>query len=355
MAALDEQGPTAQALNRAVLRLDAWRAAPLARPTPGGSYKEWMHFCVQMPPPAPGHLLINFSVAERSLPLATVRTPRLIVLAHTEAWQGTVEAFADQDVQGEAGQVDLTLGPNSIIWRDGAFLISVHTKEIEAELRVVPLMLPTVASSVSLGETHAMRWVVIPRLETDGWVRFGGQRRRLHRAATYHDHNWGQFRWGGDLSWEWGFLNPTSMTQPWSVVFVRVSDSQRHRTLSQGVLVWKKEVNVRTFQNSEIKLELDGCHVGERPLTLPGIVGLLAPGAASGVPAHLRLRASGVGDELELAFRTQSIARLALPSDAKATGLVLLNEAAGHGRLRGTIGGEHVELDGPAIVEFVRG
>lgn len=348
-------GVSAPALDRAVRRLDAWRAAPLGPPTEGGAYKEWMHFCVQLPTSSAGHLLLNFSVAERTLPSGTDRTPRLITLACTDRWHGSVDAFATGDVHGDAGQVDLRLGKSSLRWHDGAFLVQAHSKVISAELRIRPLMFPTVASSVSLGESHAMRWVVVPRLVTSGTVHIAGQRLRLSEAITYHDHNWGQFRWGGDLSWEWGFLNADPRASPWTVVFVRVSDSQRHRTLSQGVLVWREDVNVRTFQNNEIEVTLDGCHVGPRPLTLPGIVGLLAPGASSGVPKQLRLVARGLGDELELVFDTTSTARLALPSDANETGLVLLNEALGNARLRGRIGGAQLELAGSAIVEFVRG
>ena len=200
-----------------------------------------------------------------------------------------------------------------------------------------------------------MHWVVIPRLEASGWVEVGGRRLELARALTYHDHNWGHFRWGEDLSWEWGFVNPTDPACPWSVVFVRVSDGGRHRTLSQGALVWNQDVNVRTFQNREIDVRLEGTGAGPRPFTIPPIAGLLAPGASSGVPARLALRADGLDDELAIDYEIASGARIVVPSDVDDFGYVLLNETSGPARVRGTTRAGDFDFTGPAIVEFVRG
>jgi len=196
---------------------------------------------------------------------------------------------------------------------------------------------------------------VVPRLEATGWVTVAGRRFLLSGELAYHDHNWGHFRWGEDLSWEWGFVNPADPHCPWSVVFVRVSDGQRHRTLSQGVLLWKDDVNVRTFQNREISVRLEGAHTEARPLTLPKIAGLLVPGASSGVPARLILEATGQGDSLALTFDVASKARIAVPSDLDDFRVVLLNETTGGAHVRGVTERGRFDFRGPAIVEFVRG
>lgn len=340
---------------QAVNALDGWRQPLVGRASEAASYKEWMHFCVRLPGDPAGHLLVNFNVTERRLPAGPVRNARLITMVEHERWRGAVDDMGPADLSGAPGAVDVRMGRTFLRWREDAFQLSAETEAFSAQLSLRPLALPTVTSSVSFGPGHAMHWVVIPRLEASGWVSVGGRRLLLERAPAYHDHNWGHFRWGGDLSWEWGFVHPREPSSRWSVVFVRVSDGCRHRTLSQGVLLWRDDVNVRTFQNREIAVTLEGLHDSERAPTFPPVASLLAPGAASGVPARLTLAARGLGDHLDLTFRTSSKARLAVPSDVDDFGLVLLNETAGEARVRGRVRAGAFDFGGPAMVEFVRG
>jgi hypothetical protein len=352
-AALAERAP--RVVDDAVARLDGWRR-PLTGPvTEAASYKEWMHFCVRLPGDPPGHLLVNFNVTERRLATCRLRTPRMIAMCDTDRWRGEVQTFGDEAVAATPGRVDVRMGSSHLRWRDDAFEVRIDAADLAARLRIRPLVLPTVTSSVSFGPGHAMHWVVIPRLEASGFVDVGGRRLTLERALTYHDHNWGHFRWGEDLSWEWGFVNPDDPACPWSIVFVRVSDGGRHRTLSQGVLVWKDDVNVRTFQNREIDVSLEGSRAVERPVTIPPIAGLLVPGASSGVPARLALRAGGSGDGLALDYEVATGARIVVPSDVDDFGCVILNETAGPARVRGSTRAGDFDFTGPAIAEFVRG
>ncbi|MFI5308066.1 MAG: hypothetical protein ACHQ53_11970, partial [Polyangiales bacterium] len=255
-------------VDRAVRRLDAWRRSPLAEPSEQGSYKEWFHFCVRLPGDRPGHLLVNFNVTERSLPSGRVRVARVITLAHVGDWCGHVESIADGEVCGAAGEIDLRFGASSLRLVDGVFELSVRSGPIGAELRLKPLMLPTGTTSVSFDEGHAMQWVAVARLSAEGEVSIGDRRMQIADAPAYHDHNWGHFRWGADLAWEWGFVHPIDVRCPWSVVFVRVSDGGRHVTLNQFALVWRDDAYVRAFLNQELSVGSEGAHIGPRPFTL---------------------------------------------------------------------------------------
>jgi hypothetical protein len=340
---------------RAVQRLDAWRR-PLGSPaTELSSYKEWLHFCVRLPELAHGHLLINVSFTERRLPRGTACTPRVLALACADGWVGRFDAFGADAVSAPSGGLDVRLGDTRVWWSDGAYRIELQAECVCAELTLRPLMLPTVKSSVSLAPAHAMHWVAVPRLTADGWVQIDGRRVRLAGAPAYHDHNWGHFRWGRDLCWEWGFVHPTDPTCPWTVLFVRIADGLRHNTLSQGVLVWKGDSHIRTFQNQEISVTSTGSLVQARPLTLPAAMALLVPGAASGVPAQLEVRAAGLGEEIAIRFEPTSFARVAMPSDVDELGSVLINETTGNAEVVGRTRAGNFELTGSAVVEFVRG
>lgn len=343
-------------LDRVVPRMDGWRRRASGDPSDAGSYKEWMHFCVCLPGPAPGHLLFNVNVAERLLSTGVERQPRVIALGYLGRWTGVVDTFSDEQTRNRLGEIALQLGDNQLFWNSGAYHLRVSNEHIRAQLRLEPVTLPTVASSVSFGPGRDIHWVVIPRLEASGWVQLGwGPTLQLDRALAYHDHNWGHFRWGADLAWEWGFVNPADASCPWSVVFVRVSDGGRHRTLSQGALLWHGSGLVRSFQDQEISLALEGVHRGPRPLTLPKIASLLVPGSSTGVPARVSLEAKGLEDLLQVDFETSSVARVAIPSEIDPFRLVLLNETCGNAHVTGVTGGEAFDFEGPAVMEFVRG
>ena len=354
----------------AVAKLDAWRQPVAGAASADGAYKEWMHFCVRLPGAQHGYLLVNLNVSESKvggLGGRVLRTPRLLALARLERWAGSVETFAEQDAVCAPGRLDVKLGRNALRWRDGAFHLSLAPAagpagaggDVAAAIALRPLVMPTVTSTVSLGPGGVIHWVVIPRLEASGWVQVGGRRVTLDRALAYHDHNWGTFRWGGDLSWEWGFVHPDDARVPWSVVFVRISDGGRHRILSTGALVWRGEQLARMFQNREVALTLTGVHrAAAPPLTIPKLARLLVPGAATGVPASVRVDAGdagGGGDTLSIDFRTDSKARVALPSDVDPFKLVLLNESCGRATVSGRVQSQRFDFDGAAMMEFVRG
>lgn len=348
-----DRGP---ALARVVAGADTWRRPVVGPAGADGSYKEWMHFCVRLPGDRPRFLLINLNVSTAAGPSGFVRVPRLLAVACLDRWSGTIQSFADDEVRGQAGGLDLRLGSNELSWRDGRYRLVVGTEALACDLRLRPLGLPSVTSSISFGAERVIHWVVIPRLEASGWVALSGQRLAIRDALAYHDHNWGNFRWGGDLSWEWGFVHPDDPRCPWSTVFVRVSDSRRHRTLSAGALVWNADQLVYAFQNREVDLKFVGDHASAQVFTLPPLAGFLAPGTAAGIPRRATIEARGAqGERLQIAYEPDERARIALPSEVDPFRLALLNETSGAAQVRGSGPAGSFAFDGAAVMEFVRG
>jgi hypothetical protein len=276
------------------------------------------------------------------------------VLSSWPTWRGFVRAFPAEIVRARRGEIDLRFGASSLRYGAGAFALSVMDRQLRLSAVLVPRVWATM-SHLGLGDRGALEWVVVPHLEATGWAEVDGVRARLDRAAAYHDHNWGEFSWGSGLAWEWGFVLPPDGAARWALVFSRILDGASARTSSQGLLVWQGADHVRTFSDGELEITRAGTHREERLLTLPPACALLAPGAASGVPAELTLHAAGLGDALEVSFTTERFARLAIPSEDDPFGCVLLNEAEGRATVSGEIDGARVAFQAPAVVEFVRG
>jgi hypothetical protein len=82
---------------------------------------------------------------------------------------------------------------------------------------------------------------------------------------------------------------------------------------------------------------------------------VLSPGTAVDVPAELRCRAGAGTDDVSFTYRADEVAQVCIPNDTDDSGVTIINEVSGRLCLDGTVGGERVTIDGPAMFEFVRG
>ena len=334
-----------------LLELDAVKRAPAGEHDPASGFKEWFHFCVRL---SDGHLIVNFSLLDRVSGRRAWTDAFVTVLSSWPTWRGFVRRFPLEEVRARHGEIDLQFGGNRLCYRAGTFTLAVVDRRLRLSAVLVPQARPTL-SHLGLGAASALDWVIVPRLEASGSIEVDGLSAGLDRAPTYHDHNWGRFRWGADLAWEWGFVLPSDRDCPWAIVFSRMLASGSAHTSSQGILVWHGADYVRTFHDAEVSVIREGSHRQSRALTLPPACALLAPGAASGVPAGLVLRASGLDDHLDLGFAAESYARIVIPSETHSFEHIVLNEVAGRATVNGRIGEQAMAFEAPAIVEFVRG
>jgi hypothetical protein len=336
-------------LGALVLQADHWRRSPASVGGPAG-HKEWSHFCIF------GRdldLLINFSLMDA---FGAIETPRLTVLMREPGgdWTGDVDAYASSALEIDEGGVDLRLGPNRLRFRDGAYELdlALRRQALRARLRLELASRPALTTSVPLADGPGMRWFVVPRLEASGTVVWRGGRRELVRAPAYHDHDWGSFRWGGDFSWEWG-IGLADGAVPWTLVFQRISDRGRLRTLSQGVLLWRGDRHLRTLHGSELSVHSEGRTSTRGALRVPRIMSLVSPGRAADLPARIRVEARRGADALDIEFELGDLAQVAIPNDV-GRGATIVSEVRSEVRVEGQVRGEPVCFEGPGLVEMNR-
>lgn len=333
-------------------RSDFVRAPIMATARPDG-YKEWYHFVVHRPG---WRLLVNLSLTDEALGGHRL-TPRVIVIVQDERWTGTVERFSAAELDISADLGTLTVGHNRMtVGRDGYHLvIDLPERDIRGMLRLTPRGRRFVMVTNQPAGLGRMSWLFVPRLSVDGWFRIGGREHRLVAAPAYHDHNWGRFRWGDDFGWEWGSVLPIGPEQPWSLVFMRMTDRRRLRTLSQALYVWRHGKAAVMFRDASVRVRASGL-LGRAPdCTLPPPMRLVLGGIASDVPASLEITAARSGDSVRAEFRPESFARLAHPSEVRLDRSVVLCETAGPVRALGVIGGEDFAVEGVGVFELCHG
>ena len=212
---------------------------------------------------------------------------------------------------------------------------------------------PFVVNNQPVGDGR-VSWLFVPRLRADGWLRIGGQEIRLDGDVAYHDHNWGRFRWGGDFGWTWGAILPSRPDDPWSLVFLRMTDRRRLRCLSQALYVWRHNEPAVIFPRRSTGRS-HGLLGRAADCTLPPPMRLVLGGEASDVPERIEITATRAGDTVHAEFWPQSYARLAQPSEVCLDRSVVLCETNGTARVSGSINGEGIDFVGAGVFELLHG
>lgn len=342
-------------LSQRILRSDYLRRSPASAGGHAG-HKEWTHFCVFGDEV---DLMLNFSLMDGVQTGMTSRAevPRLALMTRDGVgWEGDVDRFAAEEVDFSGGRIDLRLGPNHLRFIDNAYHLSFELAErpVRGWLRLQPKATPLLTNSVPLGLGGVLKWLVIPHLQADGEIEIADRRHAFTGVPAYHDHNWGVFAWGADFSWDWAIVVPPDPAVPWSLVLSRLSDRGRHHVYSEGLLLWKGAVHYRTFHGAEVELHSSGFLRRRHPLRIPRVMRLVAPGSAADVPLRMSARGSAGGDLIELELTMRDYGQVAIPSDADAASITILSEVLATGRVDGTVRGERVRLEGPAMVELIR-
>lgn len=350
MAACCADAGVGRAIAHAIERADWLRRSPARLGGPGG-HKEWLHFCVY----ADGvDVLVNFSFVDDVRAGAWRQDGRLTMLVRERTWHGAVERFAAHDVVARGGGIDVRLGANHVRFADGAYHVvaAFGGGACAVDLRLEPVAMPSIVNNVKVGDGAPINWLVVPRLVADGVVLLGERRYEVRGALAYHDHNWGHFGWGRDFAWEWGYGLPDDRTQPWSLVFVRLSNRAHTRAMMQGAFFWKDHRERRVFRDRDLEIEHEGLLRARRLCKIPGPMALVHPETSTGIPERLVFKGVADGDRIDGSFTCEDVAQVIIPND-RDLGVTVINEVGGRLAVHGRIAGDEVHIDGRAIFEFL--
>jgi hypothetical protein len=338
-----------------LLQSDYFRCSP-SRLGGLAEHKEWQHFIVHA---EDIHVLVNFSLVDEAY--ASVNTnrevARLIVMVRTGHWDGDVDRFERAQIEVTPGRIDASFGTNRMRFHDGRYHVEVALKNrpIRAEFEMVPAIVPTVSSNQPLSRNRNISWLFVPRLRCNGTVTVGAETFRFEEALGYHDHNWGQFRWDDDFSWEWGSILPMDPSNPLSAVYMRMSNRARTLCRSQALYLGHGSDHLRFFRDEDMRVTLHRLFQQDKCLQVPRVMSLLAPGTSRDLPASLVVRAYGDGDDVEMSFVPEELSQIVVPSETRIDGVTTINEVSGQVTARGVVRGKNVDMIGWGIFEFIRG
>ena len=323
---------------RKLQHLDGWRGAPPRCPP---QWTEWQHFVI-----LDGNrgILLNFNLHSDTSPVTRV----LALSTDGHTWRGGVEEVA---ATLRAGTVDCFFGRSSVRLTAEGYRIHLATQHIEGELHLEPISSPLYIPGIRLDPHHRFHWLSVPRMVASGRLRVGGEPWSFERIPAYHDHNWGSFSPHADYSWEWGFALPVEEEQPWSAVFMRVSDRARHRCRVQGLALWRDGRLFASFRDAELQCRSEGIHHPPHSLVVPEALSHTVSTGGS-MPQIFRMSASRGQDHLELELIPGATSRILLPSGENTA---MLSEALASVTLCGIIQERTVNFRGIGMLEVTDG
>ena len=278
------------------------------------------------------------------------------MIAHDDKWTGAIERFDEHALDVSADLGELTIGGNRMtVLPDGyRVAIDLPDKDIRGELHFTSASRPFVVNNQPVGDGR-MSWLFVPRLRAHGWLRIGRpgaphrERPRLSRPQL------GSVLVGRRLRLDMGHPVAQGTHDPWSMVFLQMTDRSRLRCLSQALYVWHHDEPAAIFRHAAVQTRSDGLLDRAADCTLPPPMRLLLDGEVPGVPERVEITATRAGDTVHAEFRSQSYARLAQPSEVCLDRSTVLCETSGTARASGTINGEDVDFVGTGVFEFLYG
>ena len=179
-------------------------------------------------------------------------------------------------------------------------------------------------------------WRVVPSLALEGRLSLGGDPCDLGRATAYHDHNWGRWRWGDDVGWEWGAF--ASAGDGETIVVSRTTDRE-HSTRGPALVTIDRAGRRRAFAGSQADVTCAGRFDG-RLRRIPGALAALhGDRAHPSLPERVVVSARDGFDALELTFTVRAAAQL-VAAEPTRRGYSFIHELVGawQARRRGISG-----------------
>jgi hypothetical protein len=331
------------------MRLDGLRLASSLDPE-APLYKDWLH--LNLFDPASG-LVGILNVALQGPPREPHARAVGTALVHLpgRGWLGNVET---------AGIDDAAVHEDGVGLRHVALALDPGAGVVMASARLPDDGLNVEVTAQLSGPTHSVpwrmalgsgwiSWFAAPRLRPRGHVETGERLIDLGAAAAYHDHNWGRWRWGDDLGWEWGCF----ADEDGGPVFVYTRTTDRdHRRRDRALLLVHAGGRRRMFAGATVAVDYAG-QLELPPRRVPGALAALHGDRARPLlPAEVELRADDGHDFVRLRFQARAAAQI-VTAEPTAPGYGFIHEVAGSFEAAGRMNGADLDARGLAVFEHV--
>ena len=328
-------------------------------------WKDWYHF-ILMEPKSRVRVLVNLTLSGRptggemqlSL-IVTIPSDRLtaeLALENPLATFGT--AYPQKWEVGMVSREPLRLqGRNITLAIDGKHLrVAVRDESaglaiaFEAEAEATPLL---VTEDAPFGSGF-IGWGLIPGLRVAGELSVGAESFPINRDwFCYHDRNFGRFRWGEDIGWEWFVAFVTcSDGRTLTLVLDRRTNRDHSEWGLSYIFVYLGHQLRKIFLGATLEIDWGWSATAVLPMRLPGIMASVFANRSLPMPESLQVEAVDDRDRLSVSVRFDSAMELVVP-DNRSRQYSFIEEVSGNVEVSFLLNGEMLHGRGLIYAEYV--
>ncbi|HBK23227.1 MAG TPA: hypothetical protein DDZ60_12170 [Planktothrix sp. UBA10369] len=197
-------------------------------------------------------------------------------------------------------------------------------------------------------------WGLIPGLEVLGEFSIGKTQFNLNSDwFCYHDRNFGRFRWGEDIGWEWFVIFAQTETK---IPLTLILDWRTNKTHSQGglpyIFIYQNHQLRKIFLGESLRLNWHWSKVSYQPLRLPGIMASLFSDRSLKMPQSLQIQAQDEQDHLLLNLNFDTTLELIVP-DNQSRQYTFIEELSGTVEMHLNLNQTQLTAQGFVYAEYV--
>lgn len=339
-------------------RLESLRI-PFESPDCNPAWKDWYHY-VLINPENGIKILLNLYLSGKP---GNGEVQSTVVVTKPGLSNQKEATYAD--LKGVPWEKD-AVSKQPLIIKTEHFLFQVHNgitnlwlkanySNLDLELLAIPEAEPVHVEERTGFGSGFIGWGFNPAMKVQGSVKAGKKRDYFNgNWYCYHDRNFGVFRWGENIGWEWFVCNlKDEKGQSCQVVFDQRT-SKNH--LDRGfpyVFIFQGNKLKRVFVGMSLQIKWRREENGKTPLRLPGHLATVFSSRISSDVQSITLTAEDDRDRISLELFTEKSYQIVVP-DHEIRQYTIMEELTGKANIECSIKGNKLKATGYFYGEFVR-
>ncbi|MBE9128756.1 MULTISPECIES: hypothetical protein [unclassified Coleofasciculus] len=220
----------------------------------------------------------------------------------------------------------------------------------QGEAEAIPLL---VTEDAPFGSGF-IGWGLVPGVNVLGELSVCGQSFSIHQNwFCYHDRNFGRFRWGEDIGWEW-FVVCATTDDGRSIICVLDRRTNKNHSISgmPYIFIYLGRELRKVFLGSSLQIHWDWSPSPTLPLRLPGTMASLFADRTLKLPHSLQVEGADEQDRLSLKLQFEAEAELIVP-DNQERQYSFIEEVTGNAEVNLSLQGEIFRATGFVYGEYV--
>ena len=248
---------------------------------------------------------------------------------------------------------NLQISNSTVTLTEGGYHVHVESANNQTvfDARFKPATWPAPVFTISYDLHQTINWLVAsPKMKVTGKLTINKgmpeeKTYTLKNTRGYHDHNWGFWRWDGDIGWDWGQMTETKNhlegndLGKYTLCFGNVTNNNHTESRGAVLNIMKNKKIIGTFKNETI-------HIQHCNMTAP-----ISQFPNNSFPWDTVITADSGENSMNITFNTEYFAPIPIPIGVNK--YLVIWELTGTYHVSGYIDGKPVSYTSKGFLEYV--